>query len=120
MEAAMSRPKNLSLLSVEALFKLRDDVAAALGRKADTLKKQLAAFGSDYAEVGRIAIHGKKSKLKGRKAPVKYRDKSGNHWSGRGATPRWMVAAIKTGAKRDDFLVDKPAREAAKKSRRKK
>jgi DNA-binding protein H-NS len=116
----MSRPQNLSLLSVDALFKLRDDVAAALGQKADALKKQLSALGSDYAEVGRIAIYGKKSKLKGRKAPVKYRDKSGNRWSGRGATPRWMVAAMKTGATRDDFLVDKPAGKAAKKSRRKK
>ena len=63
----MARPKSLSLLSVDALFKLRDDVAAALGRKAAALKKQLAALGSDYAEVGRIAIYGKKSKLKGRK-----------------------------------------------------
>jgi hypothetical protein len=41
----MSRPKSLSLLSVEALFKLRDDVAAALGQKADVLKKQLARNG---------------------------------------------------------------------------
>jgi DNA-binding protein H-NS len=117
----MARPKNISLLSVEALFKLRDDVAAALGRKADALKKELAALGSDYAEVGRIAVYGKKqgSALKGRKAAVKYLDKSGNHWSGRGATPRWMVAAMKAGAKRDDFLVDKSARKT-KKTRRKK
>jgi DNA-binding protein H-NS len=116
----MARSKKLSLLSVEALFKLRDEVAAALGRKADVLKKELASLGSDYAEVGRIAIYGRNSKLKGRKAPIKYRDKLGNHWSGRGATPRWMVAAMKAGAKRDDFLLDKSLRKAAKKSRRKK
>ena len=118
----MARPKNISLLSVEALFKLRDDVAAALGRKADALKKELAALGSDYAEVGRIAVYGKKrgSSLKGKKAAVKYRDRSGNHWSGRGATPRWMVAAMKAGAKRDDFLVDKSASKVTKKTRRKK
>jgi DNA-binding protein H-NS len=116
----MAQSRKLSLLSVEALFKLRDDVAAALGRKADALKKELASLGSDYAEVGRIAIYGRKSKLKGRKAPIKYRDKLGNHWSGRGATPRWMVAAMKDGAERDDFLVDKSLRKAANKSRRKK
>jgi DNA-binding protein H-NS len=119
----MARPKKLSLLSVEALFKLRDDVAAALGRKAEGLKKELAALGSDYAEVGRIAVYGKKrgGSLKGRRVAIKYRDKAGNTWAGRGAQPRWLTAAIKTGAKRDDFLVDKSAaKKVRKKSRRKK
>jgi DNA-binding protein H-NS len=121
-EYFMARPKSLSLLSVDALFKLRDDVASALAGRADALKKELAAIGSDYAEVGRIAIYGKKkgSSLKGRKAPIKYRDKAGNHWSGRGAQPRWMTAAIKAGAKRDDFLVDKSSKKGRKKVRRKK
>jgi DNA-binding protein H-NS len=119
-EGYMARPKKLSLLSVEALFKLRDDVAAALAGKAEVLKKELASLGSDYAEVGRIAVYGrKKSSLKGRKAPIKYRDRAGNTWAGRGAQPRWLTAAIKAGAKRDDFLVDKAARKAAKKKTRK-
>jgi DNA-binding protein H-NS len=119
----MARPKKLSLLSVEALFQLRDDVAAALSRKAEALKKELAAIGSDYAEVGRIAVYGKKrgGSVKGRKVPIKYRDKAGNTWAGRGAQPRWLTAAIKAGAKRDDFLVDKSAaKKVRKKSRRKK
>ena len=55
--------------------------------------------------------------------PIKYRDKTGNTWAGRGAQPRWLTAAIKAGAKRDDFLVDKSAakkaRKAAKKARKK-
>jgi DNA-binding protein H-NS len=115
----MARQKKLSVLSVEALFKLRDDVAAALARRADALKKELASLGSDYAEVGRIAIYGKrKGSLRGRKVPIKYRDKSGNHWSGRGAQPRWMTAAIKAGAKRDDFLIDKSANKTRKGSKK--
>ena len=118
----MARVKKLSLLSVEALFKLRDDVAAALSQKAEALKKELRSLDEDYAEVGRIAIYGRKrgSSLKGRKAPIKYRDKSGNTWAGRGAQPRWLTAAIKAGAKRDDFLVDKTARKVRKKRRSKK
>ena len=37
---------------------------------------------------------------------VKYRDKNGNTWTGRGRQPRWLVAALRTrGAKIDDFLV---------------
>ena len=117
----MARPKKLSLLSVEALFQLRDEVAAALGQKAEALKKELASLGADYAEVGRIAVYGKKKKsLQGRKVPIKYRDKSGNTWAGRGAQPRWLTAAIKAGAKRDDFLVDKSAAKPRRKYRRRK
>jgi DNA-binding protein H-NS len=116
----MARPKKLSLLSVEALFRLRDEVAAALGQKAEALKKELASLGADYAEVGRIAVYGKKKSLQGRKVPIKYRDKSGNTWAGRGAQPRWLTAAIKAGAKRDDFLVDKSAAKPRKKYRRRK
>ena len=115
----MARPSKLASMSVEALIKMRDDVAAALSQKADALKKELASLGSD--QVGRIAIHGKKKTLAGRKVPIKYRDKAGNTWAGRGAQPRWLTAAIKAGAKRDDFLVDKSAaKKASKKTRRKK
>jgi DNA-binding protein H-NS len=118
----MARPKKLSLLSVEALFKLRDEVAAALGQKAEALKKELASLDADYAEVGRIAVYGNKKRgsLQGRKVPIKYRDKAGNTWAGRGAQPRWLTAAIKAGAKRDDFLVDKSAVKPRKKYRRRK
>src|SRR5258707_8120834 len=116
----MAKSTNLSRLSIPALTKLRDDVAAALLLKAEALKKELVAIGSDYAEVGRIAIYGRRSALKGRKVPVKYRDKSGNTWTGRGAQPRWMTAAIKSGAKRDDFLVRKSAAKPRRKFRRRK
>jgi DNA-binding protein H-NS len=40
------------------------------------------------------------------KVAVKYRDKSGNTWTGRGRMPRWMTAATKGGkAKKEDFLI---------------
>jgi DNA-binding protein H-NS len=57
--------------------------------------------------------------LKGRKVPPKYRGPSGETWAGRGATPRWLVAAIKGGKKLDDFLIDKSARKGRKKRRSK-
>lgn len=37
--------------------------------------------------------------------PVKYRDDSGNTWTGRGNRPRWLVAELASGKKLDDFLV---------------
>jgi DNA-binding protein H-NS len=106
----MARPSKLSSLSVEALFKLRDDVAAALSRKADALKKDLAAIGAHNAEVGRIAAYGKRNGryLKGRKVPPKYRSKKNPKltWAGRGATPLWMREEMKgKKLKKEHFLI---------------
>jgi DNA-binding protein H-NS len=99
--------QSLASMSIDALLKLRDDIGDALSWKVDDLKSQLSRLGG--GPVGNVR-KGQTSALKGRKAPIKYRDKSGNAWSGRGAQPRWMTAAIKTGAKREDFLVAKSAR----------
>jgi DNA-binding protein H-NS len=35
----------------------------------------------------------------------KYRDETGNTWAGRGHQPRWLVEAIKSGKKLEDFAV---------------
>lgn len=45
--------------------------------------------------------------MKGTKVAPKYRDTSGNTWAGRGATPRWLKAAIKEGGKLEDFEIEK-------------
>ena len=39
------------------------------------------------------------------KVPVKYRDKNGNTWTGRGNQPVWLREAIKGGAKLESFRV---------------
>ena len=91
--------------------------AKKLGRKRlvviKTIVKQMNAHDISINEV-RLAM-GKKSKTgaakkaatgKPRKsAPVKYRDGEGNTWSGRGRAPRWLVAAEKSGKKRDQFAL---------------
>lgn len=109
----MARQQSLTAMSVESLLKLREDIGAVLARKADALKNELKAIGADYS--GRIALSGRKS-LAGRKVAIKYRDSHGNTWAGRGAQPRWMTEAIKGGAKREDFLVDKPRVAASRKN----
>jgi DNA-binding protein H-NS len=114
----MARPKSFAKMSLEALIELRDSVTAAISEQAESLRAQLANLtggggsGGNGRRRGRPA---KASKLKGRKVAAKYRDKSGNTWSGRGAVPRWMRDAIKGGAKRDDFLIGKAPK--AKKSK---
>jgi DNA-binding protein H-NS len=110
---------NLASMTVEALLQLRDDLGRVLSRKASQLQQELAALGSDYAEVGRIAVYGRKrtSSRAGRKVAPKYRNPKNRSetWAGRGAMPRWMAAEIKAGKKKDDFLIDKSAA-AAKRS----
>jgi DNA-binding protein H-NS len=90
---------NLTGMNVEALMSLRKQVDKRFELRAE-LEKQLAAFDGQP----------KGKSLKGRKVPPKYRSRSGETWAGRGARPRWLVAALKRGKRIDDFLIDKSAR----------
>ena len=99
----MAKP-NLSRMDFESLVKLRGQVDEELVSRRATIEKQLAALGGSIAP-GR----GRGNSLKGRKVPPKYRDRAGNTWAGRGAKPRWLVAAIKEGKKLEDFAVEKTA-----------
>lgn len=40
-----------------------------------------------------------------KKAVVKYRDEAGHSWSGRGLKPRWLSAALESGRKLEEFLI---------------
>ena len=106
---------NLSRMTVEALMDLRKRVdETLLNRRAD-MERQLERMGIAIAVVGG---RGGGSVLKGKKVPPKYRSPSGETWAGRGAKPRWLVAAIKRGKKLDDFLIDKSARKRKRRSKR--
>jgi DNA-binding protein H-NS len=100
-EATMAK---LTGMTVEALMDLRKRVDETLYRRRVEIEKQLKMFG------GARVVRGGGSALKGRKVPPKYRSPSGETWAGRGAKPRWLVAAIKRGRKLDDFLIDKGRR----------
>jgi DNA-binding protein H-NS len=108
---------NLSGMTVEALMDLRGRVGQMLLERRAELQKQLERMAALAG--GRRVVRGGGSALKGRKVPPKYRGPSGETWAGRGARPRWLVAAIKGGRKLDDFLIDKSARKGRKKRRRK-
>jgi DNA-binding protein H-NS len=107
---------NLSGMTVEALMNLRKRVDETLHQRRADMERQLKRMGSAIAAVGGP---GGGSALKGMKVPPKYRSPSGETWAGRGARPRWLVAAIKGGKKLDDFLIDKSAQKRRKKRRSK-
>jgi DNA-binding protein H-NS len=117
-EAAMAKV-NLSGMNVEGFMHLRQQVEAALVERKTMLGKQLETlYGFDGERVTRNGRR-RASGLKGRKVPAKYRSRSGETWAGRGAKPRWLVAAIRGGKKAEDFLIDKSARKGRKKHRSK-
>ena len=104
---------NLSSVSVDALLKLRDEVEKVLSRRAKALQDQLSRLGRAPG------LRGGPSSLKGRKVAVKYRDRSGNTWAGRGAQPVWLREKLKAGAKLEDFTVHKTPKKSKKHRRAK-
>ena len=110
---------SLSGMTVEALMDLRERVEGLLSERHAELQEQLERMDRAIAAVSSRGGQGA-SALKGRKVPPKYRGPSGETWAGRGARPRWLVAAIKKGGKKlDDFLIDKSARKGRRKHRAK-
>jgi len=108
---------NLSGMNVEALIDLRKRIDETLVKRRAVIEKQLEWM--DRASAVVSGARGGGSTLKGKKVPPKYRGPSGETWAGRGARPRWLVAAIKGGKKLDDFLIDKSARKGRRKRRSK-
>jgi DNA-binding protein H-NS len=94
---------NLKGMNVEALMNLRRQVDKRLAEVRTELEKQLEALSGQVPSKRKAVRTG--SSLRGRKVPPKYRSRSGETWAGRGARPKWMVAALKKGRKMDDFLI---------------
>lgn len=107
--------RNLEAMTVDELIQLRDQTEEALRRRKEELRDQLSRL-TDADE--RRSRTGKprsamkqpralKKKRKGNRSKVapKYRGPKGETWSGRGLMPRWMTAAIETGASREEFLI---------------
>src|SRR5258708_17860286 len=82
-------------------FDARDNVEKALSRRASELQEQLSRLGRapGFRNLGRG------SSLKGRKVAIKYRDRSGNTWAGRGAHPVWLREKVKAGAKLENIAI---------------
>jgi DNA-binding protein H-NS len=92
---------NLKGMDAQALLNLRNQIDKRLAELRTELENQLAAItGQAKAKSVRTG-----SSLRGRKVPPKYRSPKGETWAGRGARPKWLVAAMKKGRKMEDFLI---------------
>jgi DNA-binding protein H-NS len=113
-------------MSFDQLVALRDNVVRLISDKAASTRRELEAKLAAIEGLGGYvgAKRGPKprgSKLKGRKVAPKYRNPQNRSetWAGRGATPRWLRAYIKSGRKLEDFAIGKPGRKPGRKAGRK-
>ncbi len=119
------RGLKLKSMSFDDLVALRDNVVRVISEKAASTRRELEQRLAAIEGLGlsRGAKRGPKprgSKLKGRKVAPKYRnprDRS-ETWAGRGATPRWLRALLKSGHKLEEFAIGKPGRKPGRKAKR--
>jgi DNA-binding protein H-NS len=102
-------PLDIKSLSVTQLLALREDIDKQLQAHRAELQAQLAQISS---------VNGKAGHVRGVKVPPKYRHpKTGETWTGRGGVAGWLAKEIEAGHKREDFLIDKPARNGRAKAK---
>jgi DNA-binding protein H-NS len=106
-------PRTKSLSAIQAQIRALQKRAKVIEAKADKkvtelvalIKRHSLSLGDWRRAVSLTKGRRKSGPRKGRRVPVKYADDKGNKWTGRGRPPLWLVAAEKSGKKRDSFLV---------------
>jgi DNA-binding protein H-NS len=116
---------NLKSMSIDKLSKLREQVEATLSTKV--IEERRALHGQ-LGNLERLATSGLRARggrggPRGAVAPKYHNPENpAETWAGRGLTPRWLAAALKSGKKLEDFSIAAPGkkiRAAPKKARRK-
>jgi DNA-binding protein H-NS len=109
----MARNGALENMTYAELTQLGANIERLMEEKKNQSKAELRAKMANLAKAQGMSLEelleGKTGKSRGKgSVAIKYRDPSNpaNTWTGRGRTPRWMVAAMKgSKAKKEDFLV---------------
>ena|ERR1700761_3277306 len=102
-----SKDNSIAAMSIDALFKLRDEVADAIASRASELRKQLSRLTGTTEKPARKS--GRASKLAGMKVAPQFRSKKDPKltWSGRGQEPRWMKEEMKgTKLTKESFRIE--------------
>jgi DNA-binding protein H-NS len=116
MEEKMAKT-TLVRMAISELIDLRDRINQRLDQCRTDIEKQLHTI--EQGAVGSPVRPGRSSPLKGKKVAAKFRGPAGETWTGRGARPRWLVAALKGGKRKlDDLLIDQPARKRRRKRKK--
>jgi DNA-binding protein H-NS len=121
---------DFSLLSMDELWTLHEEIGALLSEKITAEKRELEARLSKLngrVASGRTKISQPKLKVSERRRsrrkypPVlpKFQNPAdpSETWAGRGKQPRWLVSQLKAGKKINDFLIDNSKRQTIAKRR---
>jgi len=108
----MSKKIELESMSLDDLWALHEKVSALLATRINAerheLEKRLAILNRGVDGIGQVQISSTQDKPR-RKYPrvlPKYRNpQTSETWSGRGKRPRWLVAAMKSGHKIEEFQI---------------
>ncbi|HZP21746.1 MAG TPA: H-NS histone family protein [Bauldia sp.] len=112
---------NLNAMTVPELVSLRDQINSALSKKIEAERAELQKRMDELSNLHGHAANGptppkrrgrppgvasaKRSPIAGKKVAPKYRGPEGELWTGRGNTPRWLVALEQAGKKRENYLI---------------
>jgi DNA-binding protein H-NS len=107
---------NLRSMNVKQLLTFREEIDRILSQKQRELEQELSELqrltsGDARGPRSSAGRTGRSHPLKGAKIPPKFVDPNNpdNKWAGRGARPLWLAAALKNGAKLEDYAVGSAA-----------
>ena len=107
---------DLETMSVDDLWSLHEQISKILSARITSekreLEKRLGQLRHDKQTPSNVAeVISRAPRRKYPRVDPKYQNPQEPHetWSGRGKTPRWLLAALKTGHKLEDFAISKAA-----------
>ena len=114
----MTKKLNFDAMSVDEMWLLHEEISRVLSVRLTSEKRELEKRLEQLRRDGQIpslksAVNDESSAPR-RKYPQvhpKYQNPEmpSETWAGRGKTPRWLVAALKTGRKLEEFAIGNPS-----------
>jgi DNA-binding protein H-NS len=109
----LSKKVELEAMSLNDLWSLHEKISEILSARIKAekheLEKRLAVLDRGMGAVIRpdeLPMIGEKRRRKYPRVLPKYRNpQTSETWSGRGKLPRWLVAAMKSGRKKEEFRI---------------
>jgi len=109
----LAKKVDLESMSLDDLWSLHEKISAILSSRIKAekheLEKRLAVLDRGMGAIvqpGEARLIGEKQRRKYPRVLPKYRNpQTSETWSGRGKLPRWLVAAMKSGRKIEEFRI---------------
>lgn len=110
-QGTMSKKFELESMSLDNLWSLHEKISAILSTRIKAekheLEKRLAVLNRGIGQSSDSgSINGKPRRKYPRVLPKYLNPQTSETWSGRGKRPRWLVAAMKSGRKIDEFRIN--------------